>query len=87
MRSNFRKEVLKIVSKIPKGKVLTYKGVAEKAGSPRGWRAVARTLSQNYDPKIPCHRVVRSDGGLGGYNRGAKNKAKLLKEERVKSPR
>lgn len=77
----FREAVLEIVEKIPRGKTLTYKEVAEKAGSPRAYRAVGNILHANRDPKIPCHRVVRSDGTLGGYNRGADKKAKILKDE------
>lgn len=80
---NFYKKVLTIVSKIPKGKVLTYKEVAYKAGSPRAYRAVGNILSKNFNPKIPCHRVVCSDGSLGGYNRGRARKAKILKKEGV----
>ncbi len=77
----FRQRVLEITSKIPKGKTLTYKEVATKAGNSKASRAVGAILKTNFDPKIPCHRVVRSDGKTGGYNRGAKNKIKILKKE------
>ena len=77
----FKKGVLKVVAKIPKGKTLTYKQVARLAGSPRAFRAVGNILNKNYDPKIPCHRVVRSDGKTGGYNRGSKKKFELLCRE------
>lgn len=80
-RKTFKQKVLEVVGKIPRGKVLTYKEVAYRAGSAGAARAVGSILKQNYDPKIPCHRVIRSDGKLGGYNRGAKNKIKLLKKE------
>lgn len=80
----FTQKVYAVVKKIPKGKILTYKEVANKAGSPRAFRAVGNILNKNYDPKIPCHRVVRSDGKTGGYNRGAENKIKILKKEGVK---
>jgi len=83
MRSKFSKKVYKVVSKIPKGKVLTYKEVAKRAGSPKAYRAVGNILSKNYDPKIPCHRVVKSDGKIGGYNRGSAKKLKTLKKEGV----
>lgn len=69
--------------KIPKGKTLTYKQVAALAGSPGAYRAVGNILNTNYDLKIPCHRVIRSDGRLGGYNRGAKNKRTILAKERA----
>ena len=66
----FSDKVKDIVKKIPKGRVLTYKEVARKAGSPKAFRAVGSIMSKNFDKNIPCHRVIRSDGGLGGYNRG-----------------
>ena len=74
-----------VVRGIKKGQVMTYKQVAKAAGSPRASRGVGSILKTNYDPKIPCHRVIRSDGGMGGYNRGG-NKTKLtkLKAEGVK---
>ena len=77
----FKDKVFDIVKKIPKGKTLTYKEVAKKAGSPNASRAVGNILKTNYDSKIPCHRVVRSDGKTGGYNRGPENKKKILKKE------
>jgi len=60
---------------------MTYKEVAVKAGSPNAYRVVGSILSTNYDPKIPCHRVIGSDGKMHGYNRGIKNKIKILKSE------
>ena len=77
----FKEKVYKIVSKIPKGKTLTYGEVAELAGSPGAFRAVGNIMSKNWDPKIPCHRVVRADGNPGGYNRGKRNKVRILKKE------
>lgn len=61
---------------------MTYNEVARLAGSPRASRAVGNILNKNYDPAIPCHRVVRADGTLGGYNRGAARKQQLLVNER-----
>lgn len=81
---NFREKILEIVRKIPTGKVLTYKEVAKLAGKPMAWRAVGNILNKNRDFKIPCHRVIRSDGKVGGYNRGIKKKIALLKREGVK---
>ena len=78
---SFKEKVYKIVSRIPKGKILTYKQVAALAGNPGASRAVGNILSKNYDPKIPCHRVIRTDGKMGGYNRGIKNKLSILKKE------
>ena len=82
----FKDAVYKIVAKIPKGKTMTYKEVAARAGRPNAFRAVGNIMSQNYNPKIPCHRVVRSDGTVGNYNRGgARRKGQLLKDERGKN--
>ncbi len=67
---SFTEKVHAVVKKIPAGKVMTYQEVAKKAGSPKAYRAVASLMAKNYDLTIPCHRVIRSDGGLGGYNRG-----------------
>ena len=78
---SFRDRVFSVVKKIPRGKTFTYKQVAFAAGSPGAARAVGSILKTNYDPKIPCHRVIRSDGKLGQYNRGAGNKEIILKKE------
>ena len=81
---SFTDKVKEIVKRIPKGKVLTYKEVARKAGSPNASRAVGSIMKANYDPKIPCHRVIRSDGGMGGYNRGGiKKKLELFRKEKA----
>ena len=75
----FEKRVLKITSRIPLGQVRSYKWVARKAGRPRATRAVGQALNKNpYPIIIPCHRVIRSDGSLGGYAKGKKLKKKLL---------
>ncbi|MCD6233268.1 MGMT family protein [bacterium] len=83
MKLSFKEKVLEAVKRIPKGEVLTYKEVAEKAGSPRAWRAVGNILHKNKNPRIPCHRVVRSDGRIGGYNKGQRKKIKLLEKEGI----
>lgn len=77
----FRDAVFAVVRLIPEGKTRTYREVAAAAGSPRASRAVGNALNTNYDPAIPCHRVVRSDGTPGGYNRGADQKKKRLQAE------
>ena len=82
--TKFQIKVWKYLSKIPKGKVKTYKQVAIAIKSPKSARAVANACAKNpYAPQIPCHRVVRSDGGLGGYSGtgGLKTKKNLLKKE------
>ncbi|HOC96301.1 MAG TPA: MGMT family protein [bacterium] len=77
----FKDKVLNIVSNIPKGKTITYKEVAILAGSPKAYRAVGNIMSKNFDPNIPCHRVIRSDGKVGKYNRGDKRKEEILIRE------
>ena len=78
----FEQKVKAIVAKIPKGKTMTYKEVATKAGSPNAARAVGSVMKANYDPKVPCHRVIRSDGVIGDYNRGGSaEKLRKLREE------
>jgi O-6-methylguanine DNA methyltransferase len=80
----FSERVRNIVRKIPKGKTLSYTEIAIKAKNPKAARAVARIMSQNYDPTVPCHRVIRADGSLGGYNRGGTEaKRKILIREGV----
>jgi O-6-methylguanine DNA methyltransferase len=80
--STFTTTVKAIVSQIPKGSTMTYKQVAVAAGNPKAARAVANLMAANYDPLVPCHRVIRSDGGLGGYNRGGVVvKRQLLEKE------
>jgi len=79
---SFTEKVRDIVRKIPKGKTMTYKEVATKAGNPKAARAVGAIMRTNYDADIPCHRVVRSDGGMGGYNRGGSlKKSEILRIE------
>lgn len=81
---SFSEKVYDIVRKIPKRKVLTYKEVAKSAGNEKASRAVGNILNKNFDSAIPCHRVVRSDGKLGGYNKGIEAKIKILKKEGYK---
>lgn len=82
MRKSFQQSVRDVVKQIPMGKTLTYTEVAVLAGNPRAYRAVGTILSKNYDSAVPCHRVVRSDGKIGGYNRGVDRKRVLLEQER-----
>lgn len=81
-KTSFKDRVLKIVREIPAGKTMSYKEVAIRAGSPNAYRAVGSIMSKNFDPEIPCHRVIRSDGVMGRYNRGGEmKKIRLLKKE------
>lgn len=68
-KTDFSEKVRDVVRKIPRGKTMSYKEVASKAGNPRAARAVARVMSQNFDSTVPCHRVICTNGTLGGYNR------------------
>lgn len=77
----FAERVYDVVRHIPRGKVMTYGEVAAAAGSPGAARAVGNILKGNYDPNIPCHRVVRGDGNPGEYNRGRSRKIELLQKE------
>jgi len=73
-----------MVAKIPKGKVLSYKEVAARAGSPRACRAVGNIMNRHNIKGLPCHRVVGSGGKISGYKWGTKRKIELLKKEGVK---
>jgi AraC family transcriptional regulator of adaptative response/methylated-DNA-[protein]-cysteine methyltransferase len=80
--TTFAERVRDVVAQIPKGETRTYAEVAAKAGSPGAARAVGNIMSKNRDPKVPCHRVVRADGQVGGYAFGGpKRKLARLKEE------
>jgi len=68
--SIFSQKVYDAVRRIPKGEVASYKEVAEMAGYPGAFRAVGTVLSKNTDLTVPCHRVIRADGRVGGYQGG-----------------
>ncbi len=76
----FKERVLNVVRTIPKGSTLSYKQVAAAAGSPNAARAVGTIMKGNLDPSIPCHRVIKSDGSLGEYNRGGEQKKRKILE-------
>jgi methylated-DNA-[protein]-cysteine S-methyltransferase len=80
----FEERVWKLIEKIPRGRVTTYKIIAEKLGT-RAYRSVGRACGMNPNaPIVACHRVVSSDGKLGGYSSGVKKKVQLLKKENVR---
>jgi len=85
--TDFEKKVLRIVSEIPLGELRSYKWVAQKAGKPRASRAVANALAKNpYPLFIPCHRVVKSSGDIGGFYLGRRLKQQLIKlEKKIKA--
>jgi O-6-methylguanine DNA methyltransferase len=83
-KTEFERKVLVVTFKIPKGKISTYKRIAEKVGRPRAYRAVASALRKNpLHPIVPCHRVVRSDGGFGGEKKRAEARRELVKKEGI----
>ena len=78
----FDERVRAVVRDIPRGKVMSYAEVAYRAGNPGAARAVGTIMKNNYDASVPCHRVIRSDGKIGDYNRGGRaKKLALLKAE------
>ena len=82
--TNFEIKVWRFLQKIPRGKIKTYSEIAKAIGKPKSFRAVANAVAKNpFPPTIPCHRVVRANGSLGGYSGkgGLKTKKKLLKKE------
>lgn len=82
--TDFQRKVLKITEKIPKGKVATYGLIAEMLGNKIYSRAVGNALNKNpYPIIIPCHRVIRSDGFVGGFAKGTAIKEELLKNENI----
>ncbi len=89
-KSSFGAKVIAVVSGIRRGRVMTYAEVAKKAGNPKAARAVGNILNRHYRqrlcapmPAIPCHRVVRSDGNIGGYAGGSPLKKRMLKDEKA----
>ena len=84
--TKFQLKVWNYLKKIPKGKVKTYLQVAKAIGKPKAFRAVANAVGKNpYPRKIPCYRVIRSDGSLGGYSGkgGIQQKRRLLNSENI----
>ncbi len=80
---NFNQKVWALTSRIPRGKVTTYARIARALGT-TAYRAVGNAMNRNpYAPKVPCHRVVGSDGSLTGYAGGLEKKKKMLREEGV----
>jgi methylated-DNA-[protein]-cysteine S-methyltransferase len=83
-KTQFEREVLVATFRIPKGKVSTYKKIAEKIGKPKAYRAVANALHKNpLWPVVPCHRVVCSDGSFGGPKKSAGERRKTVRKEGI----
>jgi len=86
MPTEFQKAVYKVVLKIFKGKTLSYKEVAKRAGRPKAFRAVGNIMANHNIKGLPCHRVIKSDGAIGGFRGGFKDskiKEMILKKEGV----
>ena len=82
--TEFQSQCYEALKKVPKGKVITYSGLAAMIGRPKAHRAVGSAMNKNpFAPEVPCHRVVRSDGSLGGYSAegGIERKRQLLEME------
>jgi len=80
---SFNERCYEILRRVPKGKVTTYKDLA-KAMNTKAYRAVGNAMNKNpYAPEVPCHRVIQSDGSLGGFASGTKKKIQMLKAEGV----
>jgi AraC family transcriptional regulator of adaptative response/methylated-DNA-[protein]-cysteine methyltransferase len=78
----FQRAVYRVVARIPKGETRTYAQVASAIGRPKAVRAVGNALNRNpFAPLVPCHRVIRSDGSVGGFASGPRKKKALLRRE------
>ena len=81
----FTKAVLEATRKVPRGRITTYGEIARIIGRPKAGRAVGNALNKNpYAPIIPCHRVVKADGKISGFNKGVKAKIRILEIEGIK---
>ena len=82
--TKFQSECYEALKKVPKGKVITYAGLARMVGRPKAHRAVGSAMNKNpYAPQVPCHRVVKSNGDLGGFATDIKVKIKRLQKEGI----
>ncbi len=82
-QKTFSEKCYMLLRKVPKGKITTYKNIAKALGT-RAYRAVGNAMNKNpYAPKVACHRVVKSNGEIGGFASGTENKRELLKSEGI----
>jgi methylated-DNA-[protein]-cysteine S-methyltransferase len=85
MGASFSEKTLKLLSRIPRGRVTTYGAIARQLKKPGAARAVGNACNANpYAPRVPCHRVVASDGRIGGYAKGTRKKIELLEKEGIR---
>ena len=79
----FNERCYELLRRVPNGKITTYKALAKAMGS-KGYRAVGNAMNKNpYAPEVPCHRVIKSDGKVGGFAHGTKKKIEMLKKEGI----
>ncbi len=78
----FNEKCYKLLKKVPRGKVVTYKEIA-RALNCKAYRAVGRAMKMNRNRNIPCYKVISSDGNIGGFNRGRKEKIRLLRKDGI----
>lgn len=79
---SFNKSCYSLLKKVPNGKITTYKAIAEKLNT-KAFRAVGNAMNKNPYSKVPCHRVIKSNGEIGGFAHGTKKKVQLLKSEGI----
>ena len=83
IKKSFNERCYDLLIKVPRGKVITYKEIAERLNS-KAYRAVGNAMNKNpYAPKVPCHRVIKSNGKVGGFASGTNNKIKMLRKEGI----
>lgn len=83
-KKSFNEKCYEVLKKVPRGKVTTYKEIAKAVGNKKSYRAVGNAMNKNpYAPKVPCHRVAKSNGEVGGFAHGTKKKIEMLKKEGV----
>jgi len=83
MKKSFNERCYAVLKKVPRGKVTTYKAIAE-ALNTKAYRAVGNAMNKNpYAPRVPCHRVIKSSGDIGGFAKGKKKKIQMLRKEGV----
>tara|TARA_Y100000296_G_scaffold79163_1_gene102762 strand:- start:1446 stop:1760 length:315 start_codon:yes stop_codon:yes gene_type:complete len=83
MKKTFNERCYDLLRKVPKGKITTYKEISKALGI-KAYKVVGNAMNKNpYAPKVPCHRIIKSNGEIGGFASGIKNKIKLLKKEGI----
>ena len=85
MKKSFSEKIWNAIKKVPEGRVSTYREIAKAAGNPKAFRAAGNACNKNpFAPEVPCHRIVKSDAGLGGFAHGTKKKKEMLEKEGIR---